>query len=159
KEDTGLISKIDDVLKEQERFEKILKDEISSNRTEINTSQKNAREELNSNLKIFGDSLIIKVSDLTQVTEQKLDKVNAIVEKKLEQMRETVDEKLHATLEKRFGESFKLVTNQLDLVQKGLGEMQTIAVGVGDLKKVLNNVKTRGTWGEAQLSNLLEEIL
>ena len=74
-------------------------------------------------------------------------------------MRVTVDEKLHATLEKRFGESFKVVSDRLEAVHKGLGEMQTLALGVGDLKKVLSNVKSRGTWGEAQLSNLIEEIL
>lgn len=74
-------------------------------------------------------------------------------------MRATVDEKLHATLEKRLGESFKLVSDRLELVHKGLGEMQTLASGVGDLKKVLTNVKTRGTWGEVQLGNLLDQML
>src|SRR5206468_1994055 len=69
------------------------------------------------------------------------------------------DEKLHQTLEKRLGESFKLVSDRLEAVHKGLGEMQTLAVGVGDLKKVLTNVKTRGTWGEVQLENLLEQLL
>lgn len=79
--------------------------------------------------------------------------------KKLEQMRVTVDEKLHDTLEKRLGESFKLVSERLELVQKGLGEMQTLANGVGDLKRVLTNVKTRGTFGEVQLGALLEQVL
>ncbi len=74
-------------------------------------------------------------------------------------MRKTVDEKLHETLEKRLGESFKLVSNRLEQVHKGLGEMQTLAVGVGDLKKVLSNVKTRGILGEYQLGNILEQIL
>ena len=80
-------------------------------------------------------------------------------EKKLEEMRKTVDEKLHTTLEKRLGESFKLVSDQLESVQKGLGEMQSLASGVGDLKRVLTNVKARGTWAEVQLGALLEEIL
>ena len=79
--------------------------------------------------------------------------------RKLEQMRATVDEKLHDTLEKRLGESFKLVSERLELVQRGLGEMQSLANGVGDLKKVLTNVKTRGTFGEIQLASLLEQIL
>ena len=70
-----------------------------------------------------------------------------------------MDEKLHATLEQRLGESFKLVSERLELVHKGLGEMQTLASGVGDLKKVLTNVKTRGTWGEVQLEALLEQLL
>jgi len=78
---------------------------------------------------------------------------------KLDEMRRTVDEKLHATLEQRLGESFKLVSERLELVHRGLGEMQTLAAGVGDLKKVLTNVKTRGTWGEIQLEALLEQIL
>ena len=80
-------------------------------------------------------------------------------EKKLDQMRETVDEKLQSTLEKRLGESFKLVSERLEAVQHGLGEMQNLATGVGDLKKVLTNVKARGTWGEVQLGALLEQIL
>ena len=74
-------------------------------------------------------------------------------------MRQTVDEKLQSTLEKRLGESFKIVGEQLEAVQRGLGEMQNLATGVGDLKKVLTNVKTRGTWGEYQLGNILEQIL
>ena len=79
--------------------------------------------------------------------------------KKLEEMRLTVDEKLHATLDKRLNESFSLVNERLEQVYKGLGEMQTLASGVGDLKKVLTNVKTRGVWGEMQLGALLSQIL
>lgn len=78
---------------------------------------------------------------------------------KLEEMRRTVDEKLHATLEQRLGESFKLVSERLEQVHRGLGEMQSLAAGVGDLKRVLTNVKTRGTWGEVQLAALLEQLL
>ncbi len=110
------------------------------------------------------------LSSFSQMHEQKLERIRDSVEKKLgdiqqdnsqklEKMRETVDEKLHATLEKRLGESFKLVSDRLEKVHQGLGEMQSLAVGVGDLKKVLVNVKTRGTWGETQLGNLLEQIL
>ncbi|MBN2061204.1 MAG: DNA recombination protein RmuC [Deltaproteobacteria bacterium] len=80
-------------------------------------------------------------------------------EKKLEEMRKTVDEKLHDTLEKRLGESFRLVSDRLEAVHKGLGEMQNLATGVGDLKRVLTNVKARGTWGEVQLGAILEQIL
>jgi len=79
--------------------------------------------------------------------------------RQLELMRQTVDEKLQGTLEKRLGESFKQVSERLELVHKGLGEMQSLATGVGDLKKVLTNVKTRGTWGEVQLGALLEQVL
>lgn len=78
---------------------------------------------------------------------------------KLEEMRHTVDEKLHATLEQRLGESFKQVSDRLEQVHRGLGEMQTLAAGVGDLKRVLTNIKTRGTWGEVQLASLLEQLL
>lgn len=78
---------------------------------------------------------------------------------KLEEMRRTVDEKLHATLEQRLGESFKQVSDRLEQVHRGLGEMQTLAAGVGDLKRVLTNIKTRGTWGEVQLASLLEQLL
>jgi DNA recombination protein RmuC len=117
-------------------------------------------------LDIFSEQLKV----LTEQNVRKLDRINETVEiqlktlqednsKKLEQMRATVDEKLHDTLEKRLGESFKLVSDRLELVHKGLGEMQTLAVGVGDLKKVLTNVKTRGTFGEIQLGTLLEQIL
>ncbi|MBF0474056.1 MAG: DNA recombination protein RmuC [Nitrospirae bacterium] len=170
------------------RNEKGLKDEMSLNRREIADSEKRLREELGSLFKGFGDSIdkrmyelaniqnknfegfSIKLSELIDKNDVKMDKVREAVEKrleslqkdnseKLEAMRITVDEKLHATLEKRFGESFKVVSERLEAVHKGLGEMQTLAIGVGDLKKVLSNVKSRGTWGEAQLENLIGEIL
>lgn len=80
-------------------------------------------------------------------------------EQKLDEMRKTVDEKLHATLERRLGESFKLISERLEAVHRGLGEMQNLATGVGDLKRVLTNVKARGTWGEIQLGAILEQIL
>lgn len=116
------------------------------------------------------DSLINRQSDLLQSTEQKLERMRETIEtrlkllqddntEKLEKMRATVDEKLHATLEKRLGESFKMVSDRLEMVHKGLGEMQNLAIGVGDLKKVLSNVKTRGMLGEIQLGNILEQIL
>lgn len=91
--------------------------------------------------------------------ETKMTELQLSNEKRLEQMRQTVDEKLHATLEARLGESFKQVSERLEAVQKGLGEMKVLADGVGDLKKVMTNVKTRGTWGEVQLRALIEDIL
>jgi DNA recombination protein RmuC len=91
--------------------------------------------------------------------EQRLDLLRGENAKKLDEMRATVDEKLQATLESRLGESFKLVSDRLEQVHKGLGEMQNLAAGVGDLKRVLTNVKTRGTWGEVQLGALLDEVL
>lgn len=94
-----------------------------------------------------------------RTTSTQLDRISTILDQKLEVIRLTVDEKLHATLEKRLGESFKLVSERLEQVHKGLGDMQQLAVGVGDLKKVLSNVKTAGTWGEVQLYNLLDQLL
>ena len=116
------------------------------------------------------DGLSRSLNELSESNQASLDRIRITFdsrvrelqdgnEKKLEEMRKTVDEKLHTTLEKRLGESFKLVSDQLESVQKGLGEMQTLATGVGDLKRVLTNVKTRGTWAEVQLGALLEEIL
>ncbi len=100
-----------------------------------------------------------RIGKLTDKIESQLKDLRTSNEQKLEKMRETVDEKLQGTLEKRLGESFKLVSERLEAVQKGLGEMQELATGVGDLKAVLSNVKTRGTWGEIQLGALLEQIL
>jgi len=100
-----------------------------------------------------------KLDGLKAAVEAKLQQLQTDNAAKLEEMRKTVDEKLQGTLEKRLGESFKMVSDRLEQVHKGLGEMQTLAIGVGDLKKVLTNVKTRGTWGEMQLGNLLEQIL
>ena len=96
---------------------------------------------------------------LKQSVEGRLAAIQMDNANKLEEMRRTVDEKLHATLEQRLGESFKLVSERLEQVHRGLGEMQSLAAGVGDLKRVLTNVKTRGTWGEVQLSALLEQLL
>jgi DNA recombination protein RmuC len=116
------------------------------------------------------EGLISQLTKMIQLNEQKLEHVRETVETrlrhlqadnetKLEQMRATVDEKLHATLEKRLGESFKLVSDRLETVHQGLGEMRNLASGVSDLKKVLTNVKTRGTWGEVQLAALLSQML
>ena len=96
---------------------------------------------------------------LRQSVETRLAAIQSDNTSKLEEMRKTVDEKLHATLEQRLGESFRLVGERLEQVHRGLGEMQTLAAGVGDLKRVLTNVKTRGTWGEVQLGNLLDQVL
>src|SRR5215468_4426220 len=120
---------------------------------------RSGREESAVQLKLFGDALAQSLRELRTAVEQRLAEIAAGNEKKLEEMRVTVDEKLHATLEQRLGESFKLVSERLEQVHKGLGEMQSLAIGVGDLKRVLTNVKTRGTWGEVQLGALLEQIL
>jgi DNA recombination protein RmuC len=100
-----------------------------------------------------------RAEQLRQAVEARLTAIQQENAAKLEEMRKTVDEKLHATLEQRLGDSFRLVSERLEQVHRGLGEMQTLAAGVGDLKKVLTNVKTRGTWGEVQLEALLEQVL
>src|SRR5450755_556695 len=99
------------------------------------------------------------MQDLKTTVDGRLATIQSENEKKLEQMRQTVDEKLQGTLEVRLGESFKQVSDRLEQVYKGLGEMQSLASGVGDLKKVLTNVKSRGGWGEVQLGALLDEML
>jgi len=114
----------------------------------LNKNAKDNRDELTLALKNFSETISTKQGELMKSTEEKLEK-----------MRETVDEKLHKTLEERLGQSFKLVSERLEAVQKGLGEMQNLASGVGDLKKVLSNVKTRGVLGEIQLGNILEQIM
>ena len=99
------------------------------------------------------------LSEMRGTLESRIKDLQADNGVKLEEMRKTVDEKLHATLEARLGESFKQVSDRLEQVHRGLGEMQALASDVGDLKRVLTNVKTRGTWGEVQLEALLEQLL
>ncbi|SFL91537.1 DNA recombination protein RmuC [Pelosinus propionicus] len=171
-----------------ERVERIVNDEMAKNRGENNLVARALREEVANTLSNLNESILKRMNEnttlqltqletfsqqlqgLTQMNEQKLERMRETVEKqlhvlreengsKLEEMRQTVDEKLNQTLEKRLGESFKLVSERLEMVHRGLGEMQTLASGVGDLKRVLSNVKTRGIWGEIQLENLLEQIL
>src|SRR5689334_14671181 len=117
-------------------------------------------------LKSFADRLVqltqaweTRIESLRKTLEERLDVLRAENTAKLEQMRATVDEKLQTTLEQRLGASFKHVSERLEQVHKGLGEMQTLATGVGDLKRVLTDVKSRGTWGEVQLGALLADVL
>ncbi|OZI65719.1 DNA recombination protein RmuC [Bordetella genomosp. 1] len=100
-----------------------------------------------------------RMAEVRQTVDARLQALQADNGARLEEMRRTVDEKLHATLEQRLGESFKLVSERLEAVHKGLGEMQTLASGVGDLRRVLTNVKSRGTWGEVQLARLIEDTM
>jgi DNA recombination protein RmuC len=172
----------------QERTERAVREEIAKNREEASSHARSLREEVGATLKGTNDTLVrtlgevsaaqhkrlegfsTQLTGLTESNEKKMEGLRSAVEaklaqiqddnsKKLEEMRRTVDEKLHGTLEKRLGEAFSLVNQRLEQVHKGLGEMQTLASGVGDLKRVLTNVKVRGTWGEMQLGNLLEQVL
>ncbi|WP_295751092.1 DNA recombination protein RmuC [Undibacterium sp.] len=114
---------------------------------------------LNQVLANLTESNALRMGEIRATLEQKIQQLQADNASKLEEMRKTVDEKLHATLEQRLGESFKQVSERLEKVHQGLGEMQQLAIGVGDLKRVLTNVKTRGTWGEVQLEMVLEQML
>jgi len=140
------------------------------NREAFGEDARRGREELAATLRAFGEAQSKRLAELSGGNETRLAEVRSTLETKLrelqtdnaaklEEMRRTVDEKLHATLEQRLGESFKLVSERLEQVHRGLGEMQALASDVGDLKRVLTNVKTRGTWGEVQLAALLEQML
>jgi DNA recombination protein RmuC len=117
------------------------------------------RHELSTALATLGSSFREDLARLSDTVERRLLRIQDDSAQKLDEMRRTVDEKLQGTLERRLGESFRLVSERLEQVHKGLGEMQSLANGVGDLKRVMSNVKTRGTWGEIQLGSLLEQIL
>ena len=194
----------------QERFEKMIRDELATARQEWAQANQRLSETLDTRFRVLSetlgerihdfstatqqllsghekhqsellsqlksdqkdsmDSFRQQIADLTNMNARKLDGIRETVDsqlaalqkdnsEKLEKMRQTVDEKLHQTLEQRLGDSFRRVSESLERVQKGLGEMQTLATGVGDLKKVLTNVKTRGTLGEVQLNNILEQIM
>jgi DNA recombination protein RmuC len=144
--------------------------ELEKVRHGLSQTAQQSREEMSNSLRNVSESLAASTTKLVTTQKTQLDEIrsamelrlnllNADNEKRLEQMRQTVDEKLQGTLETRLGESFRQVSERLEQVHKGLGEMQSLASGVGDLKRVLTNVKTRGTWGEVQLGSLLEQIL
>jgi DNA recombination protein RmuC len=158
-------------------FEISIKNDAKLNRQELNDGLKSFGAKFSENINEFNNQLSLKFSDLNKqqvdatvqakgsiveirdTIEQQLKSIREDNTQQLTEMRKTVDEKLQSTLEKRLGESFKQVSDRLEQVHKGLGEMQTLAIGVGDLKKVLSNVKTRGILGEYQLGNILEQIL
>ena len=172
----------------QQYLQEMLQNDMHRAREESIRSARQAREELRGNLNDSGNALMNRMSEnarmqkdqldsfarqlveMTRLNEDKFDALRLSIEnqlrqlredngQKLDQMRNTVDEKLQGVLERRLGRSFKQVSERLEQVYQGLGEMRTLASGVGDLKKVLTNVKTRGTWGEVQLSRILEQIL
>src|SRR5665647_1685338 len=120
--------------------------------------QKTLSDTLTTQLQSVSESNARRMVEVRETLEKQLAQLQQTNSAKLDEMRKTVDEKLHATLETRLGESFKQVADRLEQVHKGLGEMQTLAQGVGDLKHLLTNVKTRGIFGEAQLSALLEQV-
>ncbi len=133
--------------------------EIRSGREEARSAGKELREEVSHNLKAATDSLNDALERIRFTLDSRVKELQDGNERKLDEMRKTVDEKLDATLEKRLGESFKFVGDRLEAVHKGLGEMQALAAGVGDLKRVLSNVKVRGSWAEVVLGDILADIL
>ncbi len=135
------------------------KKDLAQSITEFNSIQKDNFFALLNKQSEQNTTTATSLDSMKQILEQKISAMQTSNEQKLEQMRITVDEKLQQTLEARLGESFKLVSERLEAVHKGLGDMQTLATGVGDLKRVLSNVKTRGVLGEYQLESLLEQIL
>src|SRR5881394_1762616 len=137
-----------EVVKRLEMIDRGLRDEFSRNREEAGASAKNQREELTKSLE-----------SVRSIVDDRLRRLQEDNAKQIDKMRATVDEKLQGTLEKRLGESFKLVSDRLEQVHQGLGAMRQLASDVGGLQKVLANVKTRGGWGEVQLGNLLEQLL
>ncbi len=158
-DDAALAGKFDALRGDSERIERVLREE-----------QRAGRGELAESLARLGEQLRQTLSGLTADNEKRLNEVRATLDAQLkslqtdnaaqlEKMRAIVDEKLQSTLNVRLGESFKLISERLEAVQRGLGEMQSLATGVGDLKRVLSNVKTRGTFGEVQLGALLEQLL
>ncbi len=135
-----------------------LREEFASSRRESAESARDLRTELGQNMHQSREALDRQMELMRRTVEVRLESIQKDNAEKLEKMRATVDEKLQSTLEKRLGESFKQVSERLEQVHKGLGEMQNLATDVSDFKRVLTNVKTRGTWGEVQLENLLEQI-
>jgi len=136
-----------------------LRDEFQQNRKESSGMAKENREELGKSLQSQAKNIEDRLDKMRETIENKLREIQTQNDNKLEQMRKTVDEKLQETLNTRISESFKQVSEQLEQVYKGLGDMQKLAIGVGDLKKVLSNVKTRGILGEIQLGKILEQYL
>jgi DNA recombination protein RmuC len=146
--ESDLVKRLEEFDRAQEREEKMFRDEFSRNREESASAAKSQREELAKSLEGVRAIVDLRLKELQNDNAQQIDK-----------MRATVDEKLQGTLEKRLGESFKLVSDRLEQVHQGLGAMRQLATDVGGLQKVLANVKMRGGWGEVQLGNLLEQVL
>lgn len=153
-----------------DKLDPTLREEFRSNRQENQSAFKGTREELSNSFRVLSTALASqlelsgresadKLKDIRETVEKKLLIIQEENNKKLDEMRKIVDEKLQETVEKRFSESFRIISERLEQVHKGLGEMQSLASGVGDLKKVLTNVKTRGNLGEIQLGSILSQIL
>jgi DNA recombination protein RmuC len=148
KDEAELIQRFELLERAQERGERLIREEMARSRDENANAAKTQRGELTASLESVRGIVDLRLKQLQEDNTGQLEK-----------MRATVDEKLQGTLEKRLGESFKLVSDRLEQVHQGLGAMRQLATDVGGLQKVLSNVKTRGGWGEVQLGNLLEQVL
>ena len=151
----ALSDRLDAIERGQERQERAQREELGVTRGEQATAAAQLRGEVRAALQASE----ARLEALRRTMDEKLSALQQDNARKLEEMRRTVDEKLQGTLEQRLGEAFRAVGERLEAVQRGIGEMQSLASGVGDLKKVLGNVKVRGTWGEIQLGNLLAQML
>ena len=136
-----------------------LRDQLGDNSQQLRTQFSFLQESVHQQLSGLVQGSQQSAEQLRTALNERLAAIQTDNATKLEEMRRTVDEKLHATLEQRLGESFKLVSDRLEQVHKGLGEMQTLAGSVGDLKRVMTNVKSRGTWGEMQLGAIIDNVL
>jgi len=155
----ALAARLDGLSQAQERGERVLREELAQSRRELAGQTHHLREEVAGSLRAVGETVEKRIEVMRGAVDLRLGQIQAETQKRLEEMRATVDEKLQGTLEARLGAAFAQVSTRLEAVHKGLGEMQTLAVGVGDLKKVLANVRTRGNFGEARLESLLEDTL
>ena len=166
----GLRASLTQLGSEMSRLMEVYRQTVERSNQQILESIRFIQEDQESRLDKMGSAVDLRLDKMGNTMEHQLDKLSGVLDGQLEklstrmdgrlaQMQSTVDEKLHKTLEERIGQSFQLVSTRLEQVYKGLGEMQTLAVGVGDLKKVLSNVKTRGVLGEYQLGAILEQIL
>jgi DNA recombination protein RmuC len=172
-----VIARLEAIERAAERTDRGVRDEVGRSREEAAARERALREEIagsiarlsssiTGQITALGDmqadrleSFAKRLGELSQTVDARLESVRQESAAKLEQMRQTVDEQLHGALEKRLGESFQLVSERLEQVYRGLGEMQALAAGVGDLKRVLSDVRARGAWGEVQLGALLEQML
>jgi DNA recombination protein RmuC len=156
---TALGTRLETLAQAQERGERVLREELAQSRRELAGQTHHLREEVSGSLRAVGETVEKRIDVMRGAVDLRLGQIQQETQKRLEEMRTTVDEKLQGTLETRLGAAFQQVSQRLEAVHQGLGEMQTLAVGVGDLKKVLSNVRARGSFGEARLETLLEDTL
>jgi DNA recombination protein RmuC len=155
----ALAGRLDALGGAQERGERLLREELARSRQELAGQTHHLREEVGGSLRAVGETVEKRIELLRGAVDLRLAQIQQETQKRLDEMRATVDEKLQGTLEARLGAAFQQVSARLEAVHQGLGEMQTLAVGVGDLKKVLTNVRARGSFGETRLEALLEDAL